>query len=70
MVCMAGQGVRLAHGVAWVMVECEVESGKVQRPPSLLLVQPLGHTEVLKVLVVHPNLKLAWGTFCCKVYTI
>ena len=45
------------------MVECEVESGKVQRPPSLPLVQLLGHTEVLKVLVVRPNLKLAWGTF-------
>ena len=45
------------------MVEHEVESGKVQRPPSLLLVQLLGRTEVLKVLVVCPNLKLAWGTF-------
>ena len=45
------------------MVECEVKSGKVQRPPSLLPVQLLGHTEVLKVLVVHPNLKLAWDTF-------
>ena len=45
------------------MVECEVKSGKVQRPPSLLPVQLLGHTEVLKVLVVHSNLKLAWGTF-------
>ena len=52
------------------MVEHEVESGKVQRPLSLLSVQLLGHMEVLKVLVVHPNLKLAWGTFCCKVYTI
>ena len=45
------------------MVEHEVESGKVQRPPSLPLVQLLGCTEVLKVLVVRPNLKLAWGTF-------
>ena len=45
------------------MVECEVKSGKVQRPPSLPPVQLLGCTEVLKVLVVHPNLKLAWGTF-------
>ena len=26
-------------------------------------VQLLGCAEVLKVLVVHPNLKLAWGTF-------
>ena len=63
MVRMAGQGIRLAHGVAWVMVEHEVESGKVQRPLSLLPVQLLGHMEVLKVLIVHPNLKLAWGTF-------
>ena len=60
---MVGQGVRLAHGVAWAMVEHEVELGKVQRPLSLLPVQLLGCTEVLKVLVVHPNLKLAWGTF-------
>ena len=45
------------------MVEHEVKSGKVQRPLSLPLVQLLGHTEVLKVLVVHPNLKLVWGTF-------
>ena len=45
------------------MVECEVESEKVQSPPSLLPVQLLGYTEVLKVLVIHPDLKLAWGTF-------
>ena len=45
------------------MVEREVESGKVQRPLSLLPVQLLKRTEVLKVLVVCPNLKLAWGTF-------
>ena len=45
------------------MVEHEVKSGKVQRPLSLPLVQLLGHTEVLKVLVVRPNLKLTWGTF-------
>ena len=45
------------------MVECEVKLGKVQRPLSLLPVQLLGHTEVLKVLVVRPNLKLAWGAF-------
>ena len=45
------------------MVEREVKSGKVQRPLSLPPVQLLGHTEVLKVLVVLPNLKLAWGTF-------
>ena len=45
------------------MVERKVESGKVQRPPSLPPVQLLGHTEALKVLVVRPNLKLAWGTF-------
>ena len=45
------------------MVDHEVESGKVQRPPSLPPVQLLGRTEVLKVLVVRPNLKLAWGTF-------
>ena len=45
------------------MVEHEVKSGKVQRPPSLPPVQLLGRTEVLKVLVVCPNLKLAWGTF-------
>ena len=45
------------------MVEHEVESGKVQRPLSLPPVQLLGCTEVLEVLVVHPNLKLAWGTF-------
>ena len=60
---MAGQGIGLAHGAAWAMVEHEVESGKVQRPLSLLPVQLLGHTEVLKVLVVCPNLKLAW----CKI---
>ena len=63
MVCTVGQGVRLAQGVAWAMVEHEVKSGKVQRPPSLLLVQLLGRTEVLKVLVVCPNLKPAWGAF-------
>ena len=62
-VCMAGQGIGLAHGVAWAMVEREVKSGKVQRPPSLLPVQFLRHMEVLKILVVCPNLKLAWGTF-------
>ena len=45
------------------MVEHEVELGKVQRPLSLPPVQLLGRTEVLKVLVVRPNLKLAWGTF-------
>ena len=45
------------------MVEHEVELGKVQRPPSLSPVQLLGRTEVLKVLVVRPNLKLAWGAF-------
>ena len=44
-------------------MKCEVELGKVQRPLSLLPVQLLGHMEVLKVLVVLPNLKLAWGTF-------
>ena len=60
---VAGQGVGLAHRVAWVVVEHEVGSGKVQRPLSLLLVQLLGCTEVLEVLVVHPNLKLVWGTF-------
>ena len=63
MVCTVGQGVRLAHGATWAMVEHEVELGKVKRPLSLLLVQLLGCMEVLKVLVVHPNLKLAWGTF-------
>ena len=41
----------------------EVKLGKVQRSLSLLSVQRLGCTEVLKVLVVRPNLKLAWGTF-------
>ena len=46
-----------------MMVECEVKLGKVQRPPSLLPVQLLGCMEVLKVLVVRPDLKLAWGTF-------
>ena len=60
---MAGQGIRLPHGVAQVMMEHEVNSGKVQRPLSLPPVQFLGHTEVLKVLVVCSNLKLAWGTF-------
>ena len=45
------------------MVEREVELGKVQRPLSLPLVQLCGCMEVLKVLVVHPNLKLAWSTF-------
>ena len=29
----------------------------------MLSVQLLRCTEVLEVLVVHPNLKLAWGTF-------
>ena len=50
---MVGQSIGLAHGAAWVVVECEVELGKVQRPLSLLSVQLLGHTEVLEVLVVH-----------------
>ena len=45
------------------MVKCEVESGKVQRPLGLPLIQLLGCAEVLKVLVVHLNLNLAWGTF-------
>ena len=49
--------------MAWAVVECEVKLGKVQRPPSLLSVQLLGGMEVLKVLVAHPNLKLAWGAF-------
>ena len=49
--------------MAWAVVEREVKLGKVQRPPSLLSVQLLGGMEVLKVLVVHPNLKLAWGAF-------
>ena len=35
----------------------------MQTPLSLPLVQFLGHMEVLKVLVVRPNLKLAWDTF-------
>ena len=63
MVHTVGQGIGLAHGAAWAMVEHEVKLGKVQRPQSLPLVQFLGCTEVLKVLVVFPNLKLAWGTF-------
>ena len=47
---MVGQGVRLAHGAAWVVVECEVKSGKVQRPLSLLLVQLLGCMEYSRFL--------------------
>ena len=41
----------------------EVKLGKVQRPLGLPSVWLLGYAEVLKVLVVHPNLKLARGTF-------
>src|ERR1700675_3525716 len=56
-VCAAGEGVRLAHTPSWLVVEGEVEAGQVERPSGLAAVEFLGGPEVLKVLMVRPDLK-------------
>ena len=52
------QGISLSHSVAWAVVQGEVESGQVEGPLSLPLVELLGGSEVFKVFVIRPNLKL------------
>src|SRR6202795_5375562 len=56
-VCAAGEGIGLAHAPSWLVMECEVEAGQVERPSGLAAVELLGGPEVLKVLVVRPDLK-------------
>src|ERR1700721_3044820 len=55
MVSSTGEGIWLTHTTPWSMVEREVETGKVQRPPSLATVELLGCAEILQVLVVRPD---------------
>src|ERR1700675_3297506 len=57
MVCAAGEGIGLAHAPSWVVMECEVEAGQVEGPSGLAAVEFLGGPEVLKVLMVRPDLK-------------
>src|SRR6202795_2556587 len=56
-VCAAGEGVRLAHALSWLVVEGEVEVGQVERPSGLAAVELLGGPEVLEVLMVCPDLE-------------
>jgi hypothetical protein len=60
---MAGQSIGLSHGMTRSVWQHEVEPGPVKRPPSLSSVQLLGSAEVLKVLVICPDLELARSTF-------
>jgi len=63
MVCMPGERIWLAHRLARLVVQEEVELGKVQQPPSLFPVELLGRHEVLQVLVICPNLELVISLF-------
>src|SRR6202795_1195253 len=56
-VCAAGEGVRLAHALSWLVVEGEVEAGQVEGPSGLAAVELLGSLEVFEILMVRPDLK-------------
>jgi len=52
----------LTHQLPGFVMECEVETGEVERLPGLPPVQLLGCHKVLQVLVVHPDLALVFCT--------
>ncbi|KAG6876147.1 hypothetical protein C0993_005333 [Termitomyces sp. T159_Od127] len=62
MFCSSEQHIRLSHTLARLVVQQEVKVGKVQRPLGLSAIELLGCSEVLKVLMICPNLKLMLGT--------
>jgi len=47
--------------MSWLVVEGEVEPGEIQGPLCLTAVKFLGNTEILKVLVISPDL---YGVLC------
>jgi len=49
-------GLPLPHAVSWLVVESEVKPGEIQQPSHLVAVKLLSNTEILKVLVIGPNL--------------
>ncbi|KAG5734891.1 hypothetical protein E4T56_gene13754 [Termitomyces sp. T112] len=57
------QGVWFSHALARLVVQGEVEVGKVEGPSGLPAVKLLGHPEVFKVLVICPDLKLVLHAF-------
>ncbi|KAG5349212.1 hypothetical protein C0989_005247, partial [Termitomyces sp. Mn162] len=63
MVCPPRQGVWFPHAPAWLVVQEEVEVGKVEGLSGLLAIELLGHPEVFKVLVICPDLELVPCTF-------
>ena len=58
MVWSLGQGISLSHSLAQMVVQGEVELGQIEGPSGLPLVELLGRLEILKVFVIHPDLKL------------
>jgi len=50
------QCVQFAHGTSRTVVEQKVKPSQMQRPTGLTTVKFLGHHEILKVLVVGPDL--------------
>jgi hypothetical protein len=45
------------------VVHGKIKPGKVEGPPSLVVVELLCYHKVLQVLVVHPDFKLVISTF-------
>ena len=50
------QHVRFAHGTSRAVIKQEVEPSQMQGPAGLTTVKFLGYHEILKVLVVGPDL--------------
>ena len=46
-----------------MVAQGEVELGQIEGPSGLRLVKRLGGPEILKVFVIHPDLKLQLGPF-------
>ena len=63
MVRSLGQGIGLPHSSTWAVMQGEVKHGQIEGPSGLPLVELLGGPEVLKVLVVCPDLELQLGPF-------
>ncbi|KAG6894011.1 hypothetical protein C0993_012509, partial [Termitomyces sp. T159_Od127] len=61
-VCSLRQRIRFFHTPARLVVQQEVKVGAVQGLSGLLMVELLDCPEVLKVLVICPDLKLMPGT--------
>ena len=56
MIGTSRESIRLTHTLARFVEQCEVEPREIEQPASLASVELLSDAEVLKVLVVGPNL--------------